>query len=102
MKWLALSIFCIQARWASSCVFDKVEDLRGVHLWLKRMRTDESGCFTECFKNNACIALLYYKDDDECHLYSAGNVSSHCWTDVICYTLHRDEEDSVCARYVDV
>ncbi|CAJ0600028.1 unnamed protein product [Cylicocyclus nassatus] len=90
-----------EARWASSCVFDKVEVVHGVE-YLTWMRTDESGCFTECFKNNACIALWYYKDEGRCFLSSTGNVSFPCDPDEICYTLHRDEEDSVCARYVDV
>ncbi|CAJ0600099.1 unnamed protein product [Cylicocyclus nassatus] len=100
MKWLALLMVCIQARWVSPCVFDKVESVPGGKY--QEMIKDESGCFATCYKNNKCIALAYRKVSRLCTLFITENVNQACLPGDVCYTLKRDEEDSKCARYVNV
>ncbi|CAJ0600111.1 unnamed protein product [Cylicocyclus nassatus] len=100
MEWLAIIILCIQFGWISPCVFDKVEVIPGL-LYQETIK-DESGCFAACYENNTCIALAYRKIVDGCRLFITGNSSNTCHPDDVCYTLQRDEEDSMCARYVNV
>ncbi|CAJ0600100.1 unnamed protein product [Cylicocyclus nassatus] len=100
MKRLALFILCIQFGWVSSCVFDKAEVVPGKIY--QEMIKDESGCFAACYENNKCIALAYRKISGGCAFFTTENSNQTCHPGDVCYTLQRDEEDSMCARYVNV
>ncbi|CAJ0599566.1 unnamed protein product [Cylicocyclus nassatus] len=102
MKCLALFLLVIQAGRVPSCVFDKVEQLRGT-IAARTYFEDKNECFATCHRDKTFIALAYKEKEEgaDCTLYEAGDSTVNCPSGFVCYILQRDEVDHTCQRYLN-
>ncbi|CAJ0598462.1 unnamed protein product [Cylicocyclus nassatus] len=102
MKWLLLFLICIQAKCISSCVFDKVEEMRGNIYDITR--GDVNQCLARCYENKDCTGILYEKVGNQCNLIREvqESIPLSCTDEAVCYILQRDEVDSMCQNYLNI
>ncbi|CAJ0599988.1 unnamed protein product [Cylicocyclus nassatus] len=104
MKWFAFILLLIQAGWVSSCIFDKVEELKSMGLRQFAINNINE-CFAACYENVRCIGIQHWKNKKECLLLTAGaGDGSHVALNdgsAIVYSLLRDDVDPMCQTFVN-
>ncbi|CAJ0599914.1 unnamed protein product [Cylicocyclus nassatus] len=99
MKWLTLVLLLIQEDCLFSCIFDKVEAIRGKSAGT--FSCDLNECFAGCYENKNCTAIRFYTKGNVCALYGVGDYLLESNEQYVCYVLQRDEVDSSCKTYVN-
>ncbi|CAJ0600065.1 unnamed protein product [Cylicocyclus nassatus] len=100
MKWTVLILLLTQAGWTSSCVFDRVEEVKGK--WITHLSGNINDCFAACYEDVRCIGIRHQSiGSGTCEMLEAGNTSYKEDPIVVAYSLLRDDVDPTCQKFVN-